>query len=115
VRSALVSTRLAGPDDSARVSVSREARVPFFAQAKGNPYLNDLFWVIYDRLAMFTQIGAFSLASAAKGGIHLGRVTCGQRVRYWRCAAAVFRGAATAKSVAAPVRGAATDLAVGAQ
>jgi hypothetical protein len=30
-------------------------------------YLNDLFWVIYDRLATFTQMGAYSLASAERG------------------------------------------------
>jgi hypothetical protein len=29
-------------------------------------YLNDIFWVIYDRLAKFTQIGAYSLSSAER-------------------------------------------------
>jgi hypothetical protein len=30
---------------------------PLFA-LKGNPYLNDLFWIIYDRLATLTPMGA---------------------------------------------------------
>jgi hypothetical protein len=38
-----------------------------FALAEGNQYLNDLFWVIYDMLATFTQIGAFLLSSAERG------------------------------------------------
>ncbi len=35
-----------------------------FAQAEGNPYLNDLFWFIYDRLATFTEMDAYLLSSA---------------------------------------------------
>jgi hypothetical protein len=43
--------------------------IPYFAPAEleGNQYLNDLFWVIYVRLASFTQMGAYSLASAERG------------------------------------------------
>jgi hypothetical protein len=33
----------------------------------GSPYVNGLFWVIYDRLATFTQMGAYSLSSAKRG------------------------------------------------
>ena len=40
---------------------------PYYAPAKGNPYLNDHFWVIYDRLATFTQMGAYSMSSAERG------------------------------------------------
>ena len=36
--------------------------IPYYAPAEGNPYLNDLFWVIYDRLATFTQMGANSMS-----------------------------------------------------
>jgi hypothetical protein len=39
---------------------------PLFA-LKGNPYLNDLFWIIYDRLATFTPMGAYSVAPAERG------------------------------------------------
>jgi hypothetical protein len=43
--------------------------IPFLAQAEGNPYLSDLFWVICDRLATFTgtQMGVYSLSSAERG------------------------------------------------
>jgi hypothetical protein len=67
---------------------------PLFAQAEDNPYLNDLFCVIYDRLATFTQMGAYSLASAERGHSEVcsrpGRVPRRQRVCWLRCAAAVF-------------------------
>ncbi len=36
-------------------------------ESKGSLYHNNLFCVIYDRLAMFTQIGAYSVASADRG------------------------------------------------
>jgi hypothetical protein len=38
-----------------------------FAQAEGNPYLSDLFWVICYRLATFTQMGIYLLSSAKRG------------------------------------------------
>ena len=41
--------------------------IPCYAPAEGNPYLNYLFWVIYDRLATFTQMGAYSMSSAERG------------------------------------------------
>ena len=42
--------------------------ISYYAPAEGNPYLNDLFWVIYDRLATFTQMGAtFTMSSAERG------------------------------------------------
>jgi hypothetical protein len=34
---------------------------------KSNLYLNDLIWDIYDRLATFTQMGAYSMSSAERG------------------------------------------------
>jgi hypothetical protein len=40
---------------------------PIFALAKGKPYFNNLFWVIYDRLALFKQKGEYWLASADRG------------------------------------------------
>jgi hypothetical protein len=39
----------------------------YYAPAEGNKYLNDLFWVIYDRLAKFTQMGEYSMSSAERG------------------------------------------------
>jgi hypothetical protein len=41
--------------------------IPYYAPAEGNQYLNNLFWVIYDRLATFTQMGAYSISSAERG------------------------------------------------
>jgi hypothetical protein len=38
-----------------------------FAPAEGNPCLGCLFWEIYDRLATFTQMGAYSLSLAERG------------------------------------------------
>jgi uncharacterized membrane protein YgcG len=35
-----------------------------FAPAEGKQYLKDVIWAIYDRLATFTQMGAYSLSSA---------------------------------------------------
>ena len=37
---------------------------PLFAPAKGNPYLNYLFWVIYNRFTMCMQMGVYWLALA---------------------------------------------------
>jgi hypothetical protein len=66
--------------------------IPFYAMAEGNPYLNNLFWVIYDRLATFTQMGACLMSSAERRSPHPGGVPRGQRVRRRRCAAAVSAG-----------------------
>jgi hypothetical protein len=63
---------------------------PLSATAKGNPY-SDLFSVIQDRIsnyvvAMFTQMGVYSLSMAERD------VVLTQRVRCRGCAAAVFEG-----------------------
>jgi hypothetical protein len=41
--------------------------IPSLTPAKGNQYLNNLLWVIYDRLTMFTQMGTYLEASAKRG------------------------------------------------
>ena len=68
--------------------------ISYHAPAEGNPYLNDLFWVIYDRLATFTQMGATFTMSSAERGVALTQEEFpgGQRVRGRRCAAAVSEG-----------------------
>ena len=58
---------------------------PLVAHAEGNPYLNNLSWVIYDKLSMIIQIDAYC-------GPHPGRAPCCQRVHCPGCAAAVFEG-----------------------
>ena len=42
--------------------------MPYFAPVKGNPHINDLFWVIYDRLAngcVLVVLGRQSLGGVA--------------------------------------------------
>jgi hypothetical protein len=48
------------------ISLMHMISYPLFAQAAGNQYINDLL-VIYDRLATFTQMGAYLVASAERG------------------------------------------------
>ena len=38
-----------------------------YVEADINPYLNDLFWVIFDKLETFAQMGQYSLASPERG------------------------------------------------
>jgi hypothetical protein len=71
---------------------------PLFAPAEGNPYLNDLVWVIYETTTSsqcsrkWARTRCSRLREASSRRSSPCQFPRGQRVRCRRCAAAVFEG-----------------------